>query len=114
LICSLTYGLNRLVSRVPVCLLTVVRCDCHSCVCIRLKPVPYSSVIVIHPGSMYLRIGRVSDTFPQTVPHCIARRRKRPAVGPNYKDGWLLRPEHTVTLHLSDPLSLPTQAHTLV
>ena len=66
---------------------------------------PYSSVVVIHPGSLYLRIGRVSDTFPHTIPHCIARRRKSPAAGPNYEDSWLLRPEHKVTLHVSQSFS---------
>jgi len=67
--------------------------------------VPYSSVVVIHPGSMYLRIGRVSDTFPHTVPHCIARHRTSPTVGQNYEDNWLLRPEHKVKLHFSQSLS---------
>jgi actin-related protein len=33
----------------------------------------YSDVIVIHPGSRYLRIGRASDAFPKEIPHCIAR-----------------------------------------
>ena len=61
-----------------------------------VQPVAYSSVIIIHPGSLYLRIGRVSDTFPSTIPHCIARRRTSPAAGPNYEDSWLLRPEHKV------------------
>jgi len=67
-----------------------------------LQPVPYSSVVVIHPGSLYLRIGRVSDTYPQTIPHCIARRRKPSAAGPNYEDSWLaLQPEHMVALTLN-------------
>jgi len=33
----------------------------------------YSDVIVIHPGSRYLRIGRASDAFPKEIPNCIAR-----------------------------------------
>lgn len=33
----------------------------------------YSDVIVIHPGSRYLRIGKASDAFPIQIPHCIAR-----------------------------------------
>ncbi|ORX43767.1 actin-like ATPase domain-containing protein [Piromyces finnis] len=33
----------------------------------------YSDVIVIHPGSRYLRIGKASDAFPTQIPHCIAR-----------------------------------------
>ncbi|KZS90775.1 actin-like ATPase domain-containing protein [Sistotremastrum niveocremeum HHB9708] len=33
-----------------------------------------SNVIVIHPGSRYLRMGRASDIFPITVSHVIARK----------------------------------------
>ncbi|KAF3926130.1 hypothetical protein ABW21_db0200398 [Orbilia brochopaga] len=32
-----------------------------------------SRVIVIHPGSRYLRIGRASDALPKTIPNVIAR-----------------------------------------
>ncbi|KAF9547287.1 actin-like protein arp8 [Mortierella hygrophila] len=35
-------------------------------------------VIVIHPGSRYLRIGRASDAYPIITPHCIARRIRVP------------------------------------
>ncbi|CAO3659418.1 unnamed protein product [Umbelopsis ramanniana] len=35
-----------------------------------------SDVIIIHPGSRSLRIGRASEAFPTTVPHVIARRMK--------------------------------------
>ena len=38
-----------------------------------------SSVIIIHPGSMYLRIGRASDQNPQKMIHAIARRRRTEA-----------------------------------
>ncbi|KAI8603230.1 hypothetical protein EDD21DRAFT_302599 [Dissophora ornata] len=31
-------------------------------------------IIVIHPGSRILRIGRASDAYPIATPHCIARR----------------------------------------
>ena len=31
-------------------------------------------MLVIHPGSKYLRIGRASEAFPSVVPHVIARR----------------------------------------
>ncbi|KAJ2780121.1 actin-like protein arp8 [Coemansia javaensis] len=38
------------------------------------------NVVVIHPGSRWLRIGRASDAVPRAVPHVIARRlRTRPA-----------------------------------
>ncbi|RIB12504.1 hypothetical protein C2G38_2200470 [Gigaspora rosea] len=33
-----------------------------------------SKVLVIHPGSKYLRIGRASEAFPYVVPHVIARK----------------------------------------
>ncbi|KAL1128958.1 hypothetical protein AAG570_013492 [Ranatra chinensis] len=36
------------------------------------------SIIVIHPGSLYLRIGRASDLNPHTELHAIARRRLVP------------------------------------
>ena len=35
-----------------------------------------SSVIVFHPGSMFLRVGRASDSYPIKILHAIARRRK--------------------------------------
>ena len=34
------------------------------------------SVIIIHPGSQFLRIGRASDVNPKKILHAIARRRK--------------------------------------
>ncbi|XP_041378504.1 actin-related protein 8-like isoform X2 [Gigantopelta aegis] len=56
------------------------------------EPVPPSSVIIIHPGSYNLRIGRASDTFPVAVPHCIARK-KRSQSTPYQPEAWLARPE---------------------
>uniref|UniRef100_A0A665U5X0 Actin-related protein 8 n=1 Tax=Echeneis naucrates TaxID=173247 RepID=A0A665U5X0_ECHNA len=47
-------------------------------------------VVVIHPGSRTLRIGRATDTLPVTVPHVIARRHKQSGQ-PRYEDTWLLR-----------------------
>lgn len=35
-----------------------------------------SKVIVIHPGSQFVKIGRASDVTPLQVPHVIARRLK--------------------------------------
>ncbi|KAJ2726761.1 actin-like protein arp8 [Coemansia sp. Benny D115] len=40
------------------------------------------NVIVIQPGSRWLRIGRASDAVPKEVPHVIARRLRRPASAP--------------------------------
>ncbi|RUO96139.1 hypothetical protein BC936DRAFT_142554, partial [Jimgerdemannia flammicorona] len=37
-----------------------------------------SDVIIIHPGSRHLRIGRASEAFPRTVPHVIARKMNSP------------------------------------
>ncbi|XP_044738543.1 actin-related protein 8 isoform X2 [Chrysoperla carnea] len=45
------------------------------------------SIIIIHPGSLYLKIGRASDLNPHTVLHAIARRRKRG--GLVYKDTFI-------------------------
>lgn len=36
-------------------------------------PIQGTAIVVIHPGSLNLRIGRASDTFPITIPHVIAR-----------------------------------------
>ncbi|XP_008980067.1 actin-related protein 8 [Callithrix jacchus] len=47
-------------------------------------------IIVIHPGSTTLRIGRATDTLPASIPHVIARRHKQQGQ-PLYKDNWLLR-----------------------
>ncbi|XP_015301521.1 actin-related protein 8 isoform X2 [Macaca fascicularis] len=47
-------------------------------------------IIVIHPGSTTLRIGRATDTLPASIPHVIARRHKQQGQ-PLYKDSWLLR-----------------------
>uniref|UniRef100_A0A671YWC3 Actin related protein 8 n=1 Tax=Sparus aurata TaxID=8175 RepID=A0A671YWC3_SPAAU len=47
-------------------------------------------VVVIHPGSRMLRIGRATDTLPVTIPHVIARRHKQSGQ-PRYEDAWLLR-----------------------
>jgi len=33
------------------------------------------TIVVIHPGSLYLRIGRASDLNPHTLLHVVARRR---------------------------------------
>lgn len=41
---------------------------------------PASRTIVLHPGSQYLRIGRATDLYPQSVPNVLARRKKLNAV----------------------------------
>ncbi|XP_062248080.1 actin-related protein 8 [Platichthys flesus] len=47
-------------------------------------------IVVIHPGSRTLRIGRATDNLPVLVPHVIARRHKQSGQ-PRYEDAWLLR-----------------------
>ncbi|KAM5148377.1 actin-related protein 8 isoform 2-T2 [Mantella aurantiaca] len=47
-------------------------------------------VVVIHPGSNSLRIGRATDTHPAGIPHVIAWRHKQPGQ-PIHCDKWLLR-----------------------
>ncbi|CAB1336268.1 unnamed protein product [Coregonus sp. 'balchen'] len=47
-------------------------------------------IVVLHPGSKTLRIGRATDTLPATVPHVIARRHKQ-TCQPRYEDAWLVR-----------------------
>ncbi|XP_060598476.1 actin-related protein 8-like [Ruditapes philippinarum] len=56
------------------------------------EPVQVNTVVVIHPGSLNLRIGRASDTFPVTIPHCIARKRKDNSI-PEYRTPWMIRKE---------------------
>lgn len=45
------------------------------------------TIIVIHPGSMYLRMGRASDLKPVTLLHAVARRRLPNGI--KYKDSFL-------------------------
>ncbi|XP_078660882.1 actin-related protein 8-like isoform X7 [Branchiostoma floridae x Branchiostoma belcheri] len=58
------------------------------------EPVQGTSVIVLHPGSSFLRIGRASDTFPHVIPQVIARRRCcKPDTAGKHEDRTLLRHE---------------------
>lgn len=43
-----------------------------------------SQIVIIHPGSLYLRIGKASDLNPEIILNCIARRRKN--TGTAYQD----------------------------
>lgn len=47
-------------------------------------------IVVIHPGSTTLRLGRATDTLPAGIPHVIARRHKQQGQAA-YRDSWLLR-----------------------
>ena len=55
-----------------------------------LQQIQSNFIVVIHPGSTTLRIGRATDTLPASIPHVIARRHKHQGQ-PLYKDNWLLR-----------------------
>ncbi|KAI9060920.1 actin-like ATPase domain-containing protein [Trametes sanguinea] len=46
-----------------------------------------SKVVVIHPGSRFLRIGRASDVTPLTIPNVIARKHAPPVPAPVYVEG---------------------------
>ncbi|KAL5014598.1 hypothetical protein ScPMuIL_008868 [Solemya velum] len=41
-----------------------------------LEPVQPGTIVIINPGSRNLRIGRASDAFPLTIPHCVAWRKR--------------------------------------
>ncbi|XP_013043939.2 actin-related protein 8 isoform X1 [Anser cygnoides] len=47
-------------------------------------------IVVIHPGSATLRLGRATDTLPVGIPHVIARRQRQPGQAA-CRDSWLLR-----------------------
>ncbi|KAI0032652.1 hypothetical protein K488DRAFT_78343 [Vararia minispora EC-137] len=57
-----------------------------------------SNVIVIHPGSRFLRIGRASDITPTTVPSCIARKTASPVPASIYIEN-ITRPRKSVVKH---------------
>ncbi|XP_002166225.2 actin-related protein 8 isoform X1 [Hydra vulgaris] len=38
------------------------------------EPIQGTTIVVLHPGSMTLRLGRATDHFPQSLPHVIARK----------------------------------------
>ncbi|KAJ7623175.1 hypothetical protein FB45DRAFT_924792 [Roridomyces roridus] len=78
-----------------------------------------SQIIVIHPGSRNIRVGKASDVFPVTVPNVVARKMNPPSAAPvpTYVEG-IYRPrddtvpkqdestnkdEYTVTVASDDP-----------
>ncbi|EIN09565.1 actin-like ATPase domain-containing protein [Punctularia strigosozonata HHB-11173 SS5] len=72
-----------------------------------------SQVVVIHPGSRFLRIGRATHIVPLTMPNIIARKQRRPEGSeplpvPTYSEG-ICRPQRTRSM-LRDPP--PAQPHT--
>lgn len=57
------------------------------------------NIIIIHPGSYYVRIGRASDVNPTTVLHAVAR--KRFPGGHVYVDSFLPTTSHKVYLWIA-------------
>lgn len=75
-----------------VCLFVSWNGYCH------FQQIQANFVVVIHPGSKTLRMGRATDTLPISVPHVIARRHKQPGQ-PRHEDPCLLRDGLNVRYH---------------
>ncbi|KAI0640783.1 actin-like ATPase domain-containing protein [Trametes meyenii] len=88
-----------------------------------------AKVIVIHPGSRFLRIGRASDVTPLTIPTVVARKQTPPLPTPAYVEG-ISRPkegrrratpststpsgdEYAVTMASDDPFDAKVAAITV-
>ena len=56
-----------------------------------------ANVVIIHPGSLYLRIGKGSETSPTKIVHAIARRRKPEGVAS--QDQLLIPQESNFPIH---------------
>ncbi|KAH8116481.1 actin-like ATPase domain-containing protein [Phellopilus nigrolimitatus] len=79
-----------------------------------------AKVLVVHPGSRWLRVGRASDVVPVAVPHVIARRVRNPPATPPVPVRNIVRPrrrrgepesadvrkedEYSVTVASDDPV----------
>uniref|UniRef100_T1JFQ7 Actin-related protein 8 n=1 Tax=Strigamia maritima TaxID=126957 RepID=T1JFQ7_STRMM len=50
------------------------------------EPIQGTAIVIIHPGSFYLRVGRASDTYPHIIPHVIARKCKQPLTTVVHRD----------------------------
>lgn len=61
-----------------------------------------SDIIIIHPGSLYLRIGKANDLNPELILNCVARRRKKNS--PVYHDSLLPTKEKLKTKELEKEL----------
>ena len=74
----------------------IITCDNQHFVFYFFQQIQVHTVVVIHPGSLNLRIGRASDTFPVTVHHCLARLKKNPGSS-DHVTPWMFRAENKVT-----------------
>ncbi|KIK95252.1 hypothetical protein PAXRUDRAFT_827189 [Paxillus rubicundulus Ve08.2h10] len=61
-----------------------------------------SQVVVIHPGSRYLRIGKASDVTPLSVPNVIARKHNSPVLEPTFVES-IARPRKGLDVRSSTP-----------
>ena len=76
-----------------------------------------SKVLVIQPGSRFVRIGRASDVAPITVPHVLARKAREPPAVPPMSTGCITRPqpaegpltEGKLNVAKGDPVSITRQ-----
>lgn len=44
-------------------------------ICYLFQPLQASTVVILHPGSTLMWLGRATDHLPQSIPHVIARRK---------------------------------------
>jgi actin-related protein 8 len=63
-----------------------------------------SHVIVIHPGSRFLRIGRACDMTPASIPNVIARKTNSPVLEHTFVEG-VLRPRKGRAKPIAPPAS---------
>ena len=63
-----------------------------------IQPIQGTAIVIIHPGSQNLYIGRAADSYPHIVPHCIAWKHANPGQQHFYQDPWLVRPECLVSI----------------
>ncbi|KIM58979.1 hypothetical protein SCLCIDRAFT_16606 [Scleroderma citrinum Foug A] len=61
-----------------------------------------SNVIVIHPGSRWLRIGKASEVTPLSIPNVIARKHQPPVPEPAFIEG-VIRPRKSRNTSTSTP-----------
>lgn len=62
-----------------------------------------SDIIIFHPGSLYLRIGKANDLNPEMILNCVARKRKSKD-SPAYSDSLLPETDFVKTKELSAEL----------
>jgi len=56
-----------------------------------VEPIQGTTIVIIHPGSSTLHVGRATDHYPQSIPHVIARRLNDNITQGDRKDGLFSR-----------------------